>query len=292
MVGYRKQSFGLFPSPHSNMPNWFLEHIKDEMKRKIFPPLSVNLDLVFPSKPIDNYLEVKIDPKKATKWELRVQPFKYRFHTISSMLKRAFDDINEFMMAPTAVNHSFFPGTFDKGLASSEGPVRRYYVDGRDVDNAVLFILQETILNFKDSTIDYLSVDHLVNQLRFRNLTVPKNSLLWRLVVRLFDACSHSPHHLSYDVGMIPLLRGVWNDLVAYFRYCWDQAVYIPNVNILIQPKEVGINREYNLLHQKLCMINCCIYRKSGRFPDFGAEFSGESQFGMNDTSGIFSWLM
>jgi hypothetical protein len=210
-------------------------------------------------------------------------------------LKRGYEDIHAFVVSPTNVNHNYIPGTYDDDLHRTDGNIpSRYYVDVRDIDNAILAIFKDSYLNSNDDT-EQLSVGHLINLLRFKNITVPKNSLLWNLGVRLFDACAQSPHYLSYDVGMIPLLKGIWNDLVGYVQYCWDQTIYIPNINIVIGPEEIGINREFNLLHQKLCMINCCIYRKSGKLPSAGHPISkselsqdsnGPVNFEMDSTKG------
>ncbi|KAK3812069.1 MAG: Rab3 GTPase-activating protein catalytic subunit-domain-containing protein [Benniella sp.] len=120
--------------------------------------------------------------------------------------------------------------------------------------------------------------------LHFRHATtVPYNSFLWKMLQHLVDVMS--PHsHITYATSFMGFLKALWADLLKKFSEHWETRTMIPWVQVFKEPdvedpegtdtvtqgdtgdRDVGANvpaidLRFNLLHQKLSMINCCIAR-------------------------------
>jgi hypothetical protein len=67
---------------------------------------------------------------------------------------------------------------------------------------------------------------------------------------------------LSFDVGMVPLAKGIWIDFVQKLRHLYDAMHEIPNLAFSPENHEDGKHHHHSILHQKLCMLNYCLYRK------------------------------
>ncbi|KAI7873036.1 Rab3 GTPase-activating protein catalytic subunit-domain-containing protein [Spinellus fusiger] len=112
--------------------------------------------------------------------------------------------------------------------------------------------------------------------------TVPYRSFLWVFLVHSLSRFSDAskPQVLS---DYIVFLRMLWKEIVRQFRWYWEQLIPIPNVSPYMfdsqgneeyldgggktaysdsVKKTLGIDLRFNRLHQKLAMINCCIYRR------------------------------
>ncbi|ORZ01136.1 Rab3 GTPase-activating protein catalytic subunit-domain-containing protein [Syncephalastrum racemosum] len=76
------------------------------------------------------------------------------------------------------------------------------------------------------------------------------------------------------------MLKMVWMEAVRRIRWHWDNHVEIPNVDVSLYGRKglkdssetlrqhdyesvEGIDLRYNILHQKLTMLNCCIHRRA-----------------------------
>ncbi|OAD78599.1 hypothetical protein PHYBLDRAFT_179609 [Phycomyces blakesleeanus NRRL 1555(-)] len=111
---------------------------------------------------------------------------------------------------------------------------------------------------------------------------VPYRSFLWNFLVYSLHTLSDTskPHAIPSYMGF---LRILWIEILRQIRWHWEHLVPIPNVSpYLYQPsyanegpmhessetvkpditKTLGIDLRFNRLHQKLAMINCCIYRR------------------------------
>ncbi|KAG0176528.1 Rab3 GTPase-activating protein catalytic subunit [Apophysomyces sp. BC1034] len=103
---------------------------------------------------------------------------------------------------------------------------------------------------------------------------VPYRSFLWDFL--------HLSLHVSSDPAIssyVGFLRILWIEVVRRIRWHWENLVPIPKVNPrLYSPVKVqdscetvtlehndaetlGVDLRFNILHQKLAMINCCIHR-------------------------------
>ncbi|OAJ40140.1 hypothetical protein BDEG_23905 [Batrachochytrium dendrobatidis JEL423] len=118
------------------------------------------------------------------------------------------------------------------------------------------------------------STNQLISQLQYQSATVPMNSPLWLMGVRLLDACLLRPKHLRYDAGILALLKGVWEEFINELSQLWDLNAFIPGVDICVADdngqtsgKKVDVDMRYTLMHQKLAMLNCCMFRKTGMYP-------------------------
>jgi hypothetical protein len=116
-----------------------------------------------------------------------------------------------------------------------------------------------------------------------RATTVPYNSFLWKMLRHLVDVISPNSH-ISYPTSLMGFIKAVWADLMVQFDGCWERKEMIPLVDIFgelpdepacgdyddsgSQTKIAFIDFRYNLLHQKLTMVNCCIARELTRRQD------------------------
>jgi hypothetical protein len=125
----------------------------------------------------------------------------------------------------------------------------------------------------------------------FRDVrTVPYKSFLWNLLEYLLETVS--PMSSSRD-SFLGFLKILWNLILREIRLnYWERLEPIPDVNIYMSENEnvtsivnqngslpiddnkmndsidekinsnnIGIDMRFNIIHQKLCMINCCIAR-------------------------------
>lgn len=103
--------------------------------------------------------------------------------------------------------------------------------------------------------------------------TVPYNSFLWRMIQYLIDVISPNSE-ISYATSVMGFLKVLWSELLKQFYTRWENSRLIPMVDIYGggayeseagsggERKPVAIDLRYNLLHQKLSMLNCCIARQ------------------------------
>ncbi|KAG0377447.1 Rab3 GTPase-activating protein catalytic subunit [Mortierella sp. AD032] len=111
--------------------------------------------------------------------------------------------------------------------------------------------------------------------LQFKHATtVPYNSFLWRMIQYLLDVISPNSE-ISYATSVMGFLKVLWSELLKQLYTRWENSLLIPMVDIYgcdmyesgagtddSERKPVAIDLRYNLLHQKLSMLNCCIARQ------------------------------
>ncbi|KAG9067430.1 Rab3 GTPase-activating protein catalytic subunit [Linnemannia hyalina] len=113
-----------------------------------------------------------------------------------------------------------------------------------------------------------------------RATTVPYNSFLWKMLRHLVDVISPNSH-ISYPTSFMGFTKAVWADLLVQFADYWKRKEMIPLIDIFggvtdefddessgTPTKTAFIDFRFNLLHQKLTMINCCIARELARQQD------------------------
>ncbi|KAG0278515.1 Rab3 GTPase-activating protein catalytic subunit [Linnemannia exigua] len=107
-----------------------------------------------------------------------------------------------------------------------------------------------------------------------RATTVPYNSFLWKMLRHLVDVISPNSH-ISYPTSFMGFTKAVWADLLMQFDVYWERKEMIPLIDIFGEAvdeyasddddgsgsliKATFIDFRFNLMHQKLSMINCCI---------------------------------
>ena len=124
--------------------------------------------------------------------------------------------------------------------------------------------------------------------LHFRHATtIPYDSFLWRMVQYLVDVISPNSD-ISYATSIMGFLKVLWTELLKKFYLHWENSELIPLVDIFgdgqrdqesssqedsdEERKPIAIDLRYNLLHQKLSMLNCCIARQIARNKDTAGQ--------------------
>ncbi|KAG0243650.1 Rab3 GTPase-activating protein catalytic subunit, partial [Mortierella sp. GBA43] len=192
-------------------------------------------------------------------------------------------------------DQSSYASLLRKGARIIQGSVAM--VDSMDVENIVkdlfsqpfqlpercLTVNQGYLQGISDSTIERV-VPAAELGLHFRHATtVPHDSFLWKMLQHLVDVMS--PHsHINYATSFMGFLEAVWYELLKQFTDHWEKKTMIPRIQVFKEPTSEqvegidlasepslsefdmeanapAVDLRFNLLHQKLSMINCCIAR-------------------------------
>ncbi|KAL9542521.1 hypothetical protein MBANPS3_008571 [Mucor bainieri] len=103
---------------------------------------------------------------------------------------------------------------------------------------------------------------------------VPYRSFLWHLLLYSLEAASKKS-----TTDFMGFLRVVWVEVLKQIRWHWENAEPIPGLNPYLyddaqdldkNSKTLGIDLRYNILHQKISMVNCCILRRKQNAPQNG----------------------
>ncbi|KAJ9080236.1 hypothetical protein DSO57_1027263 [Entomophthora muscae] len=104
--------------------------------------------------------------------------------------------------------------------------------------------------------------------------SVPYQSLLWQLTHYCISAAS-----LENQVELRSFLEPLWKRFTAKIRQSWENNTLIPNVNPpTCSNGKFEVDLRFNLLHQKLSMINYCTERRQlapKKSPSSNASSSG-----------------
>lgn len=133
--------------------------------------------------------------------------------------------------------------------------------------------------------------------LHFRHATVvPCNSFLWKMQQYLVDVISPDSD-ISYPTTFMGFMKAVWAEAIKEFVQRWERKELVPLVDIYefdsqylseegteatssrSRKRQPAIDLRFNLLHQKLSMLNCCIARENG-LTAFSSPTSSRSQAG------------
>lgn len=114
---------------------------------------------------------------------------------------------------------------------------------------------------------------------------VPYNSLLWKMLEHLVDVISPNSK-ITYPTSFMGFMKAVWAEVLKQTEEHWRGRKMIPLVDVFgglqesrppaddsilnsplpenndNDPRTAAIDLRFNLVHQKLCMINCCIARE------------------------------
>ncbi|TPX62772.1 hypothetical protein SpCBS45565_g06933 [Spizellomyces sp. 'palustris'] len=222
------------------------------------PVRSITLEALFPAKPPQSYMG-EVDPWAAD-WRVSLDVQEPPGDgLLSGILKRAMDaKESESRIVPDNFSESDeqIPGRI-KSVAHVGIEAKRALVDMNDIEDAVQALWRS---DTKPPTTqptppkaNVPSTATLISQAQLP-VYVPQFSLLWNLSLRLLDAVSPESC-LRFDAGMGPMLKGLWPELCREFRLCWDVGMPIPGV----WAGEEGVELKWNILYQKLQMLNWCI---------------------------------
>ena len=268
-VEYTKNKFVWIPKSTPSPYSWGLDQIKKYSNSRYWESLIVlNIRVVFPQSDPLKFMNCAIDPL-AGKWQVKLAVDNKRLTPVSDMLMRfyeAFDALDNRQIV-SGTTDFYLPGAFDFELVEPMTArlnvmdmnlnKERYLVDTVDIENALYYIFNEDIP--QPARESPRSTEKLIENLRYKNSAVPKESLWWKLATRLFDCSSLDPKHLTFEVTPFALLRGIWPEFLRQVRTYWDSLEYIPNVS------NIKVEREYLGLHQQLCMLNCCIRKMKSK---------------------------
>ncbi|OUM62769.1 hypothetical protein PIROE2DRAFT_61693 [Piromyces sp. E2] len=191
----------------------------------------------------------------------------------ASLISKNNDILNQIRPGDIFNNPLFFKSSSGLNLNSSENDNSFSIVDNIDIRN-VLYALFRSIN--ENTTIDNESAINLTQQIR-SNVTVPPGSFLWELGVYLLNTTSPICTFRYKQTTLFGFLKAIWSDIVMVFNKCWETCTYIPRVNIKKYSNKLedwqfygydemkespNICLKFNLLQQKLEMLNCCIYHK------------------------------
>ncbi|KAF9961595.1 Rab3 GTPase-activating protein catalytic subunit [Mortierella alpina] len=147
--------------------------------------------------------------------------------------------------------------------------------------------------------------------LHFRHATiVPHNSFLWKMIKHLVDVVSPDSH-ITYPTSFMGFLKAVWTEVIKELESHWERGQMIPLVDIYSasepdsdvadeaapdsdtdplqqEPRIEAIDLRFNLMHQKLSMINCCIARERRQNQNHQPQ-SPAPELSARDSSAYFS---
>ncbi|KAF9920985.1 Rab3 GTPase-activating protein catalytic subunit [Linnemannia zychae] len=188
-------------------------------------------------------------------------------------------------------NQTYSGALINKGAKLIQGTITM--VDTLDVENildalfeqpaieaskesAASLITKNITMSETDCGVRIILASELGLQLRHA-ATVPYNSFLWRMLQYLLDVISPDSE-ISYATSVMGFLKVLWSQLLKQLYIRWENSLLIPMVDIYGdsdhepeaesdggERKPVAINLRYNLLHQKLSMLNCCIAQQISR---------------------------
>jgi Rab3 GTPase-activating protein catalytic subunit len=241
---------------------------------------------------VENFMDMTIDPVLSPQWNVILfTRFDEKLMNLARTFKRAIRDwavlenFNPFL--DPSGNEASMPGAFtsehssNMSALSREAGIVNFFVDGNDLKEAVVSLFSTANIVppvvFKKSAIPsvpFCTAQQLISLLRYKGATVPYESIMWKFCVRLLDSCGTKPSLLRFNAGMIPLLKGLWGELLSELRIQRDMGLYINGVDVLVYDDDkkeytnnVEIDLHHILVHQKLAMMNCCLYRSSGLIP-------------------------
>ncbi|KAI8359246.1 Rab3 GTPase-activating protein catalytic subunit-domain-containing protein [Mortierella sp. GBAus27b] len=186
-------------------------------------------------------------------------------------------------------DQSYGDSILNKGAKLIQGAISM--VDSVDVENILeaLFEPQTTPISPTPASpakpnppVRLVPASELGLQFR-RGTTVPYNSFLWKMVQYLLDVISPNSD-ISYPTSVMGFMKVLWSELLKQLYTRFENMQLIPSVDIYgdgypgapgtamtgnvnqdEERKPVAIDLRFNLLHQKLAMLNCCIARQIAR---------------------------
>ncbi|KAF9988164.1 Rab3 GTPase-activating protein catalytic subunit [Modicella reniformis] len=257
------------------------------------PLRSMRLFARFATAPSNLYLDNKaiadIDASCANIWILQATFKKDDFGTLSGIMEEA---IASWSSEAASNGHDDLEPEKDlpygdvllsKSARQTRGAITM--VDTVDVDN-ILDVLFEPQPASPPSFISKERAEGCVRLvpaselgLQFKHATtIPYNSFLWRMVQYLLDVISPTSD-IPYATSVMGFMKVLWSELLKQFYTRWENSQLIPLIDIYgegyngvpativnsdpdQEKKPVVIDLRYNLLHQKLVMLNCCIARQ------------------------------
>lgn len=285
--------------PKEHLPNLPFGPVQDPLK-------SIQLVARFASAPSTVYLDTKdltdMDASQANIWILKAIFKPDNYGLLSVILEDAISswsaEVTSLLEANKDLESDKDQGSYTsllrKGARLIQGTIAM--VDANDVENIIDDLCSTPSPSASPipatsqpsqryRTLSQGSIGRIVTAaelgLHFRRATtVPYNSFLWKMLRHLIDVISPNSH-ISYPTSFMGFTKAVWSDLLLQFEEYWKRKEMIPLIDMFggvtdesddessgTPTKTVFIDFRFNLLHQKLTMINCCIARELARRQD------------------------
>jgi hypothetical protein len=200
-------------------------------------------------------------------------------------------------------NSLFFKSSLGLNTNNSENDNSFSIVDNLDIRNVLYTLFRSENI---DTTKENESAINLTQQIH-SNVTIPPGSFLWELGVYLLNTTSPACTFRYKQTTLFGFLKAIWADIIMVFNKCWETCTYIPRVNIKRYTNQLsdwqfyGYNEvtespsiclKFNLLQQKLEMLNYCIYHKkkyiNNEFVKNAQAQSSEEELDENSVHAIY----
>ncbi|KAI7868673.1 Rab3 GTPase-activating protein catalytic subunit-domain-containing protein [Mucor mucedo] len=266
------------------------------------PLRTLTLSALFPLSQdtlFDDAYQTNMDALTAKQWQIsrELAPKSQQRAYLSTLLEQAIDSwvkdpSNKEYLAPyddsndesisdsiSLMRNLFAPGG-SHSMGSGDQQVNFFKSDQVDnVINALFDSMQSPIEEDKNDKKGFLSTKQLCLRLKTGS-SVPYRSFLWNMMLYTLEEAS-----LTSDNGkkqnasnFLGFLKIIWLEVLRKIRWHWENLVPIPDLNPYLydstlnldQSNMLGIDLRYNILHQKISMVNCCIIRKLQNLPQNG----------------------
>lgn len=206
---------------------------------------------------LDNAVYSELDPAEAPSWTL-TRSMRPKFHhplteTLCKVIT-AYMLSNEIEFSPDTLDPDLQSGSkvFDSVGTTLNTVVRRNNAQAPNYVQTVLGVLfsapQEVSSDFYGpSLLAELNLAAPDQITPFFGKVAPKGSLAWLIALHVSNEI-HDPEMKN--------LAALWNEIVKEIRLHYENGILLERV------EEGAPNLKYNLLHQKLQMINVCIRKK------------------------------
>ncbi|KAG4085331.1 hypothetical protein H8356DRAFT_964723 [Neocallimastix lanati (nom. inval.)] len=187
----------------------------------------------------------------------------------ASVLSQNNDILNQIRPGDIFNNSLFFKSSYGLNVNNAESDNSFSIVDNLDIRNVLYSLFRS---ENSDKTEENEAAINLTQQIH-SNITIPPGSFLWELGIFLLNTTSPSCTFRYKQTTLFGFLKAIWADTVMVFNKCWETCTYIPRVNIKSYTnrlsdwqfygydeitKSPNICLKFNLLQQKLEMLNCC----------------------------------
>ncbi|TPX58349.1 hypothetical protein PhCBS80983_g03159 [Powellomyces hirtus] len=253
------------------------------------PIKTVTLEALLPRESLDTYSE-HVDFLEAPIWRL-VFEVKEDFGDciFSSMLERIIDAWVETCPGASLGDGSAGDAPTDFGTAQRKDTGGM--VDATDISDALQALLQspsepppptipppdgQSYPSSSSPPESHPTLKSIASQYR-SPCFLPLHSLLDNLILRILDWNSPEAAIRFREASLYHTLGALWTELVGELRVCWETGMLVPGV-WTGEGENEDIELRWNLLYQKLQMLNYCIRRRreTGEY-DIVTEVEGAS---------------
>ncbi|KAI8051401.1 Rab3 GTPase-activating protein catalytic subunit-domain-containing protein [Gilbertella persicaria] len=231
------------------------------------PLRTLTLAAIFPSRHLSEFCWSPMDGLTASQWQIAREfaPASQQRAYLSRLLQNA---VHSWIQDPA--NREYL-APYDEANedASSDRVMRSLFGPNSSTDPITLIKSDqvETVLTRLFEPTQQEEPHERVRWKLHHGSTVPYRSFLWNMILySLQTVAQQDAQQGRQQTNFIGFLRVVWLEVLKQIRWHWDHREPLPDLNPYLyndNDKTLGIDLRYNMLHQKLAMVNCCIVRQS-----------------------------